>query len=115
MAIKYYMDVHVPYAVTMGLRMRGVDVLTAQEDESTRLSDSELLDRATQLNRILVSFDDDLLSEGVSRQRSSNPFSGIIYGHQLKITVGSCVSDLELIAKVAEPVDLKNRIEYLAL
>jgi len=30
MAINYYMDVHVPYAVTMGLRMRGVDVLTAQ-------------------------------------------------------------------------------------
>jgi len=79
------------------------------------LSDSELLDRATQLNRILVSFDDDLLSEGVSRQRASNPFSGIIYGHQLKMTIGSCVSDLELISKVAEPADLINRIEYLPL
>jgi hypothetical protein len=26
------MDVHVPYAVTIGLRLRGVDELTAQKD-----------------------------------------------------------------------------------
>ena len=29
--IKFYMDEHIPKAVTEGLRRRGVDVLTAQE------------------------------------------------------------------------------------
>ena len=29
--IKFYMDEHVPRAVTAGLRRRGVDVVTAQE------------------------------------------------------------------------------------
>ncbi len=29
MALKLYMDHHVPRAITNGLRMRGVDVLTA--------------------------------------------------------------------------------------
>ena len=29
--VKFYMDEHVPPAVTRGLRMRGIDVLTTQE------------------------------------------------------------------------------------
>jgi len=33
MAIKLYMDHHVPRAITEGLRLRGVDVLTAEDDK----------------------------------------------------------------------------------
>jgi hypothetical protein len=31
-SLSIYMDVNVPYAITTGLRLRGMDVLTAQED-----------------------------------------------------------------------------------
>ena len=48
------MDVHVPRAITEGLRLRGVDVLTAQEDRTARLTDAELLDRAAALDRVLL-------------------------------------------------------------
>jgi hypothetical protein len=41
------MDVHVPRAITEGLRLRGVDVLTAQADGTAELFDDKLLDRAT--------------------------------------------------------------------
>jgi hypothetical protein len=44
------MDVHVPLPITRGLLRRGVDVLTAQEDQATRLSDPELLRRAGNLD-----------------------------------------------------------------
>ena len=54
------MDVYVRRAISDGLRRGGVDVLTAQDDESTRLPDPELLDRATELGRVLFSQDDDL-------------------------------------------------------
>jgi hypothetical protein len=37
------MDVHVPQAITDQLRRRGVDVLTAIEDDSAELLDDELL------------------------------------------------------------------------
>jgi hypothetical protein len=40
MPVALYMDVHVPRAVTNGLRQRGVDVITAQEDEAATLDDS---------------------------------------------------------------------------
>lgn len=47
------MDVHVPLAITRGLRRRGVDVITAQQDGTTRLEDPDLMDRALELNRLL--------------------------------------------------------------
>ena len=109
------MDVHAKRAVTVGLRRRGVDVLTAQEDGTTRLDDSDLLDHATSLGRVLFSQDDDLLREATKRQQSSTPFAGVAYAHQLSITVGQTIHDLELIAKIFEPEDIENRVEYLPL
>jgi len=53
MSIRLYMDVHVRRAVTNGLRLRGVDVLTAQEDGASQMDDGPLLDRATELDRVL--------------------------------------------------------------
>jgi hypothetical protein len=58
------MDVHVRRAVTVALRLRSVDVLTAQEDGAAQLEDGPLLQRASDLGRVLVSQDEDLLREG---------------------------------------------------
>lgn len=46
MSVQLYMDVHVHRAMTEGLRLRGVDVLRAQEDGADEFEDDELLDRA---------------------------------------------------------------------
>jgi Domain of unknown function (DUF5615) len=109
------MDVHVPRSVTVGLRLRGVDVLTAQEDNAARFSDPELLDRATKLGRVLFSQDDDLLREATRRQCAGESFVGLVYAHQLNVTIGRCIEDLVLIAEAGEPEDLMNAIEYLPL
>jgi predicted nuclease of predicted toxin-antitoxin system len=115
MTIALYMDVHVHRAITTGLRLREVDVLTAQEDGHRTAADDRLLDRATELQRVLFTQDDDLLAEAKLRQTQNIPFVGIIYAHQLRITIGRCIQDLELIAKVSEPEELANRVEYLPL
>ena len=109
------MDVHVPRAITEGLRLRDVDVMTAQEDGSSRLGDDDLLDRATSLDRVLFTRDADLLAEATRRQREGRAFAGVIYAHQLQATIGQCVRDLELIATVGESEDLASRIEFLPL
>ena len=113
MSVPLYMDVHVHQAITAGLRLRGVDVLTAQENGARQLSDSELLDRATALGCVLFSQDEDLLREATRRQQSGENFAGVIYAHQLKVTIGQCIRDLELLAKVNEPEDFANWVEYL--
>ena len=55
------MDHHVPRAITIGLRLRGIDVITAFEDDAGEMTDSELLDRAGEIGRVLFTQDDDLL------------------------------------------------------
>jgi len=114
-SISLYTDVHVPAAVTRGLLLRNVDVLTAQLDGTTQLDDSDLLDRVRQLNRVLVSQDEDLLAEAARRQREGTPFTGLIYAHQLGITIGRFISDLELLALVGELEDFNGRVEFLPL
>ena len=115
MAIKLYMDVHVRSAITVGLRQREIDVLTAQEDHTTRLSDPKLLDRATELERTLFTADKDLLIEANRRQKSGKRFAGVIYIHQQEMIIGQCVDDLELMAKIYDPEKMENVVEYLPL
>ena len=104
-----------PAAITRALVLRNVGVLTAQLDGTTRLDDTALLDRATSLGRVLFSQDDDLLAEATRRQRSGQHFGGVIYAHQLGITIGRAVNDLELLAQVGTPEEFANRVEYLPL
>jgi hypothetical protein len=76
--LRLYMDVHVKAAITAGLRRRGIDVVTAQEDGGTRLEDVALLDRATTLQRVLFSQDNDLLAIARDRQATGVFFAGLI-------------------------------------
>ena len=104
-----------PRAITAGLRMRGVDVITAYEDGAGMMSDSELLDRASRLGRVLFSQDDDLIVEAVKRQKENISFFGVIYAHQLRTSIGACIRELEIIAKAADREELVNRILFLPL
>ena len=115
MSLKFYMDVHVPRAVTTALRLRSIDVVTAQEDGAAQLDDDRLLQRATELGRVLVSQDEDLLREGVRRLREGRRFSGVVYAHQLRVTIGQMVEDLYLIATATSKEEWAGRIGYLPI
>jgi hypothetical protein len=109
------MDEHVESAITEGLRGRGVDVLTVQEDGRDGIDDPQLLNRANELGRTLFTRDRDLLVEATRRQRNGEDFAGVIYGHLLLVAIGDCVRDLELIAGVCEPEEMANQVQYLPL
>ncbi len=115
MSVRLYFDVHVPGAIADGLWLRGVDVLRAQEDGTSEFADPRLLDRATELGRVLFTQDKDFLREANRRHNNGEPFSRIIYVHQLSLTIGECVTDLEVIAKNTEPDEWAGRVEYLPL
>jgi hypothetical protein len=115
MTITFYMDQHVPRVITVGLRLREVNVITAYEDGTSELPDPELLDRAGELGRVLFTRDDDFIVEAVRRQREGIDFHGVIYAHQLRVSIGTCVQDLEIIAKAGELEDLMNEVKFLPL
>ena len=115
MILSFYMDHHVPRVITQGLRARGIDVLTAFEDGADRLSDGEILDRATQLKRVLFTQDYDFLAETANRQANGRFFYGVIYAHQTLTGIGLYIRELELIAKAIAPEELFNQVVYLPL
>lgn len=104
-----------PLAVSEGLRQRGLDVLTCHEDATSELDDARLLERATQLGRVLFSQDADLLVRAHEWQESGREFAGLFYGHQLQLTIGQAVHDLQIAAEVLEPSEMQNRVEYFPL
>jgi hypothetical protein len=109
------MDEHIHKGITDGLRQRGVDVLTVQEDGRTGTPDPLVLDRATELQRIIFTQDQDFLAEANRRQVEGMSFAGVIYAHQRLVTIGDCIRDLEIIAKASDPEDLANCVQYLPL
>lgn len=115
MAVGFYMDHHIPRAITSGLRRKGVEVITAEEDGAKRFHDSDLLARATELKKVLFTFDDDLLTEAALCQRNNKKFAGLVYAHCQDISIGKCIRDLEIIAKAGESEDLEHFVIYLPL
>lgn len=72
MAADLYMDVHVQSAITQGLCLRRVDVVTAQDDESIEWSDDDFLAKATRL------------------QAEQRPCASVVYAHQQGASIGQC-------------------------
>lgn len=113
MPVGIYVDVHIPKVIVTGLRLRAVDVLTAQDDGMDEAEDSQLLDRAAELGRIIFTHDADFLKEANRRSRAGEDFVGIVYAHQLNAPTGRCIDDLELIAKTCDATDLLGKVEFI--
>lgn len=112
MTIALYMDVHVPQAITEQLKRRGIDIVTATEDNSERLPDDELLERCRILGRVLFTQDIRFKALAENWQRQGRQFAGLIFGHQLGGTIGQFVKDLELIALASEPGEWLNTVNF---
>lgn len=115
MSLALYIDENVHAAITNGLRSRGIDILTVQEDERAGLADPLVLDRAVELGRILFTQDRDFLIEANRRQAEGISFIGIVYGHKLMISIGDCIRDLEIIAQIGTIEEFQNRVQFLPL
>jgi hypothetical protein len=115
MPVRFYMDVHIPAAITQQLRIRGVDVLTATEEKTNQLSDSELLNLATMQGRVVFTHDIRFRALAERYQREGKPFAGLLFGPAEGASIGQYVRDLELIAKASDSADWQNTVAYLPL
>ena len=113
MAIGLYMDVHIPQAITDQLRRRGVDVLTAIEDGMRRRDDPLVLERATELGRLVFTYDKRFKKLAERWQAQGRSFAGLLFARQKRATIGKLVNDLEVVAKASEPSDWANMVGYL--
>lgn len=113
--VRFYFDVHVPHTVATQLVKRGIDVLTAQADHSATLSDHQLLERARDLGRIMVTSDIRFRALAEHWQAHDLTFGGLIFAHPLHVTIGRMVLDLELVARALSQEEIENQVLFLPL
>lgn len=109
----FYLDQHVKRAVTDGLRRRGVDVVTAYDDDQSRTDDEDLLIRAAALGRVLVTQDKDFLRIAARWQSDLRPFPGIVFAAQERVDTGQLIEYLELIARLLSADEIRGRVEHV--
>jgi hypothetical protein len=115
MSVGFYADEHFPGPVIHGLRDRGVDILTALEDGHDGLDDDELLERATELRRLIVTQDQDFFLVAAQRQRMSREFSGVLYLAQGRLSYKHSIDELELIAQCSQWSEWIGQIHSLPI
>jgi predicted nuclease of predicted toxin-antitoxin system len=110
--IRLYADANLHGAITQGLRERGIEVLTAQEDHADRLADPALLARVTELERVLLTHDRDFLTIGAAWQTQGRVFSGVVLV-TLRDGIGVCVEDIALLAQVETMESLASQVLFV--
>jgi uncharacterized protein with PIN domain len=106
--IKFYMDEHVPRAVTEGLRRRGVDVLSAQKAGLLEADDERHLASALKEGRVIVTQDVDFLR----LHAAGRSHGGIVYAPQ-QTAIGTIIRGLMLIYDVLTLDDMTDHVEFL--
>jgi predicted nuclease of predicted toxin-antitoxin system len=107
--IHYYMDQHIPAAVTNALVRHGVNVLTAQDAQRCGLPDAEQLAFATAQQRVLVTFDPDYLA----LHQSGISHAGIAWCPAHKYSIGQLIQALLLVHGVLDRDSMCRHVEYL--
>ena len=92
------MDENVPLPITNKLRQRDVDVLRDREDNHQNTPGPIILDRATELQRVVFTQDDDFLAIANSRQVWTRKLQ--LGQHRDRIINETCLHSLSLLRKI---------------
>ena len=109
--MRFYFDESVELAVSQQLERAGIDVVSAHSLDLLGETDDNHLERATALERVLCTYDQDFLrlaAEGAYHY-------GIIFARQQTASIGGWVREIKLIHAEKEADDLIEQVLYLAM
>ena len=107
--LRFYLDEQLDVEIARQLMRRGIDVLTVRDLQSFGESDTQQLNRAIRMGRVMWSNDRhfiQLASAGIEH-------CGIVFGQQDKHYIGTWVRHLERMHDEYGPDDLLNHVEFL--
>ncbi len=107
--IRFYLDENMPPAIAEQLVSGGIDAVTVRDLDELGDSDSNHLQRATELGRTLCTHDTDFLrlgAEGVEH-------AGIAFISQYRTSVGAIVKALRELHTNVTAEEINGRVEYL--
>ena len=107
--VRFFFDEHIATLVTLGLRQRGVDVLTVDEAGRSGLPDPEQLEFANADQRIMVTFDADYLKLAAD----GTEHYGVAYCHPTKYSPSQLLQILIVLHGVMSRDEMRNHVEFL--
>ncbi len=107
--LRFYLDENLPVEIARQLTLRGIDAMTVRDLRQLGDSDPNHLRRATDMERVLCTFDTDFIRLAVEGQQHS----GIVLGQPELHHIGVWVRHLELMHAVYDSKDMTNHVEYL--
>ncbi len=108
--IRVYLDENISFAVSEGLKRRGIDAFSAKDANTLGFSDKQQLDFSISQKATLVTTDVDFLR---MLQKNNIEHYGIIYFEQEKYGVGDIIRKIEELVTILEPENFRNHIEFL--
>jgi len=110
--LRLYADECVNGRIVIGLRRRGVDIVTSEDQGLISASDSDQMTRAIALGRTLVTCDHDFFTITNDLMTRQAPFPGIFF-IQPRATIGEAVRIIAEAAKVLDAPTMESRIEWV--
>lgn len=107
--IRFYLDENMPPAIAKQLLSDGIDAITVRDLDELGDSDTNHLQRATQLGRALCTHDADFLrldSEGIDH-------AGIVFISQYRTSIGAIVKALRELHKNVTAEEINGQVEFL--
>lgn len=115
--IRFLADENFNGRIVRGLRRRGsaIDVVATSDVELSGASDEEVLRKAAELGRVVLSHDlNTMAGTAIARIREDRSMAGLILVG-LSVSIGRAIDDLALAAICADPDELRGQIWYLPL
>src|SRR5258705_8779635 len=104
--LRFHLDENVDHAIAIGLRARGIDTTTTDESGLGGAADTEQLAFALREQRVIVTYDDDLL---VLHGRGLD-HAGIAFSSLRTRSIGQMVLKLASLSRNFEPGDMAGRV-----
>lgn len=115
MSLSFYADEHIDISLCEQLRKHGVDIVRSVDDGMRSANDEDILERATNLGRIVFTHDDDFTVIGARKQSLFEHFAGVAYCHQYRLSFGQLISELKFLSDNYEPDEAAETVFFLPL
>ena len=107
---RFYFDESVQLAVSQQLALSGLDVVSAHSLDELGDSDSNHLIRATEMGRVLCTYDVDFLV--LANEMTDH--AGIIFATQKKTSIGGWVREIRALHSQMQAEDFVGLVIYLS-
>ncbi len=111
--IALYSDESVDRRVVQGLRRRGVDVLTADDEGMLGASDEDQMRHAVESSRVLLTSDVDHLVLAHHWSEKGKPHGGIVFLHQRALSVGRAIFGIDAMLRAVPDEAFANTVRFV--